>query len=136
MEVLGERRGGAYLHEESDGFGEGGDGLLWLLDGAQVLHAVLAIPVAFFDEPGPVRGSVQRCPRVTYGSLIMTRNRNLQGSWNMTTTPSNETWTSAHDYGYGLRHGRTGGSNTALDAICAVSHGGLEAGERVLGERC
>jgi hypothetical protein len=59
----------------------------------------------------------------------------VPGSWNMTTTSSRDTWTSARgvtntDEGVRGRKRR----NTALYTLRAVTNGGLEAGERVLRE--
>ncbi len=57
-----------------------------------------------------------------------------QGSWNMMTTSSTETWTSAHVC-HGLERGNGNArGNTTLNALGAVADGGFEACERDLGE--
>lgn len=50
-----------YLHEQGDGLGKGGYRLVRCLDGAQVLHAVLAVPLLLPDETLAIRRPIESC---------------------------------------------------------------------------
>lgn len=144
-----------YLHEKLDRLRKRRDRLLRLLHRPQVFHTLRSIPVLLPNQtwkqigcrsqwyvsvchtPAPfvVLFNAEENAVIHFSPSTRVRQQDLHGSWNMTTTSSRETWTSAHKC-YGLQHSLTTlRRNTALNALCAVADGLFEARQGVLGER-